>query len=354
MVLNMAKILIVEPLDEETLELYSKKWHKWADAIDYYPCIREDDIANTLCTGRYDALVVRNKEITRAMISKWAASRPSGKLCIVRAGSNISTIDIKAATEFGIAVMNTPGANSYAVAQYIISQFILLSSGHKIEEARADVKNMVMKEKRLYSSHTFAGDTLALIGTGAIGSKVGLIASALGIKVKAYSPALTKERANILNAEYCHSLEEAFAGADLISIQVPFTTFNNSSHPATKNMIDSRHLSLAKKGAKLVNVSRRDVINMNDLVSNIENERFSGVSLDLLRSEIEEIRNSFPSIFNKPSVIITPLIACESPKADKEIAKQSLNKIEQFMNSKFSAKQAINPVFIENARHIDN
>jgi D-3-phosphoglycerate dehydrogenase len=327
----MKKTLIIDHLSEESLTFYKKKWLSKAYSIIYLPEIKEMDIAKELSSGDYDALIVRNKIIDRNSIKSWANAKQNSKLIIVRAGSNISTIDVNSANEFNIEVKNTPGANSSAVAQHIITQLLILSGGAtQTNNANHDVNNNIELDKRIYASHTLSGDTLALIGTGAIGSKVAKIANSLGMHVKAYSPGLTKTRAQDIGATYCQSIQEAVTNANFISVQVPFTLENTNTYPKTYSMINNEVLNLVNDGAKLISVSRRDVINIADLSKALEQGKLSSISFDLLQSEINELKASYPSLFGNPNNIITPLIACESYKADMEIANQSLKKVEEF------------------------
>ena len=121
----MKKILIIEPLLEKVIIHYKQRWINKNYFIDYIADLQEAEISSVLSKGSYDVLIVRNKVISRDIIQNWSVAKENSKLAIVRAGSNISTIDVKAAVEFGVTIMNTPGANSQAVAQYIISQFFI-------------------------------------------------------------------------------------------------------------------------------------------------------------------------------------------------------------------------------------
>ena len=329
----MKKILIVEPLLEESILAYKQKWLNKSYFVDYMPEINQVDILKVIAEGDYDGLIVRNKVIDRNIIHAWRNVKSSSNLIIVRAGSNISTIDTNAAKELNITVQNTPGANSWAVAQYVISQFFMLANNFS-QSVRAahDVNYNIQQDKSLYASPTFVGDKLALIGTGAIGSKISIIAKNLGMNVSAYSPGLTKERALAIGAVYCSTVKEAVADANFISIQVPFTLNDTNNYPKTFGMIDKEVLSLVSDGAKLISVSRRDVINMSDLAQSLSQGKLSNISLDLLLSEINGLKNSHPSVFKEGNVI-TPLIACESHKADMEIAEQALQKVENFLNN---------------------
>lgn len=322
---QMKKILIIDQLDQETIVTLQPGFKS---IIDYKPETSSASIAKELCDNGYDALIVRNKFITQDMIVAWANSKPHNKLCIVRAGSNLSTIDVKTASSYDISVMNTPGANSPAVAQYVIMQLLYLSSPNQTMLACDDIKRGLQRDKSIYANHTLAGDVLALIGTGAIGAIISKIATALGMKVQAYSPNLTASHADSIGATYCSSIEEAFTGANFISVQVPYT-LPPHDHP-TQFIIDKKLLDLAQYGAKLVNISRRDVLNMVDLNEALQTQQIANVSLDLLYSEIEEIRRDFPHVLQSEHNVVTPLIGCESHKAHVAITRQALLKAEDF------------------------
>ena len=339
----MKKLLIVEPLKREIVEEKAKEWCVYDFEIDYYPQTTSDDFIEILAERNYDALIVRNMKINAEIIEKWAKSMPSKKLAIIRAGSNISTIDIKSATEKHIYVMNTPGANSQAVAQFVISQFFLLSNNFRqMNLANNDVKSSISKPKNLYSTHTFNGDKLAIIGTGCIGSRVAQMALGLGIEVQAYSPCFTRDKAAKLGVKFCHTIEEAVSNANYISLQVPFTIEDNATHPKTLGMVNYKLLTLAAPGAKLINVSRCDVVNLNDLEQLIKDGRISGVSLDILSSEVDLVRQKHSNLFNMENILITPLIACESLKADIEITTQALAKAENFLKGEITAADTVN------------
>ena len=345
---KMKKILVIEPLLEEVIELFQKKQ---LYKIDYMPEISESELSSKLCSYKYDALIVRNKNITENIIESWAKVKLGAQLAIVRAGSNISTIDIAAASKYGIAVMNTPGANSQAVAQHIITQLIVLSGNVKQTlAANDDVKADIIKDKHLYRSCTLAGNIISIIGTGAIGSKVARIASSLGMTVKAYSPNFNREKADKIGAIYCKSMEEVVRDAHFISVQVPFTMEDKDEYPKTFDMINKRLLDNLTQGVKLINVSRSLVINPKALSQAIKEERVAGASLDLLSSEIEQLKHISPDLIANQNVIITPLIACESYSADKEIAQQAFLKITSFLDGTLDTKHVINFSSLNNTK----
>ena len=123
----MKKLLIVEPLDKKIVEDKRVEWKKHGFQVDYLPDQGVLELGERLAIGKYDALIVRNMQVTAKAINQWVDAMPLAQLAIIRAGSNISTIDIESATNNSIFVMNTPGANSQAVAQFVVSQLFLLT-----------------------------------------------------------------------------------------------------------------------------------------------------------------------------------------------------------------------------------
>jgi phosphoglycerate dehydrogenase-like enzyme len=341
------KLLIVAPLDEKALQDFRNNWAAKGLELDYQPQLAEERIADVLVAGDYDALIVRNNKISSEVLSRWAAAKQTGKIAVIRAGSNTSTIDVDAATRLGIPVLNTPGANSQAVAQYIIEQLLYHASMGKTERAAQDVKMGIKQDKTLYRHSELRGKTLALIGTRAIGSKVSLLASALGMKVVAYSPNLTEERAESIGATKAASLRDALRQADYVSIQVPYIAQGES---ATHHLLGRKELESLKDGARIVNVSRKDVISTPALISAVQSGKIGGISFDLLQSEIEELKKEFPGLFTEKNVI-TPLIACETAEADQEITTQSLSRVLNYFASTHSrAVSVVNPDFANHDR----
>ena len=331
----MKKLLIIEPLLAIVVNEIKERWAQLSYEIDLLPNIKEQELSSVLCRGNYDALIVRNRVIDRETIEAWTTAKGDSKVAIVRAGSNISTIDIKAARERGVYVMNTPGANSQAVAQFILTQLFILSGNvNKMEKASCDIKSNIRNEKNIYETHTFIGDRLALIGTGAIGSILSKMANSMGMIVQAYSPNLSEQRAVSMGAVNCKTIEEAFTDANYIAVQVPFTVEDTANYQKTFGMINKDLFIKAKRGACIVNVSRADIVNNEDLLALLQSGDLSGASLDILFSEIDKMRAKYPQLFELDNVYITPLIACESEHADREIATQSLMKVEKFFSNK--------------------
>lgn len=340
----MPQILIVESLEDHSLATFAEKRKGEGYEITYEPSISPAEIGSRLVSGNFDALIVRNKVIDRAAIAAWAESNPN-KLCIVRAGSNTSTIDVTAATEHGVAVMNTPGANAQAVAEYIIGQITTLANEGRSREAAQDVRNRTTKDKKTYAAPTLNGKTLALIGTGAIGSKVARVASAWGMIVKGYSPHFTPEKAARMGVMSTSTLEEALADANFVTIQANYP----GNAPV---LINETALGLVHNGAKLVNVSLGNIIEPHVLLRAIDSGKVAGLALDLPAAAIEKLRIDAPALFENQNVAVTPLIACEAPEADAEITNRSLSSIVSYLSNRTqqSSVHVVNPDFINSPR----
>jgi D-3-phosphoglycerate dehydrogenase len=326
----MKQILIADQLDEKIIDQVQKSNTNFN--INFNPEISQEDLLQEIIN--YDGLIVRNRIISSDIIKFWVGSKRSDNLCITRAGSNTSTIDVKEASENGVIVMNTPGANAFAVSQYVIMQLLYLSHIRSIKDSVFDLRNEISRDKKYYKSVSFMGDKLCLIGTGAIGSLVSKIAFSMGMKVMAYSPNLTEERAEKIFATRCKTIEDALDGANIVSIQVPFVKSEGLSN--TFHLLNKERLNLISDRSYLINVSRKDVVEMNGLEELYNSGKFSGIALDLLLTEIKEIKNTNKTIWDKDDVLITPLIATETEKCESILTQRALNQTVEYLKGNIS------------------
>ncbi|MCF7817645.1 MAG: ACT domain-containing protein [Kiritimatiellales bacterium] len=195
------------------------------------------------------ALIVRSEKVTPAIMD----SMPSLKV-IIRAGAGYNTIDTKYARAKGIDVMNTPGANANAVAEEVVA-LMLADARHIIP---ADATTRVGKwEKNKYMGKEITGKTVGIVGFGAIGQLVAKRLSGFDVKVLAYDPFLSAERAKDLGAESA-SLPEVFERCDYVSLHMP-------ENEETRGIINKSLLARMKNGATLINCARSGIINEADL-----------------------------------------------------------------------------------------
>ncbi len=247
------------------------------------------------------ALVVRSEtKVTRKVIEAAPKLRVVG-----RAGVGVDNVDIEAATQHGTVVMNTPGGNTVTTAE--LSFAMLLSLARKVPQAHA---TMVAGkwDRKLFQGAELSGKTLGILGMGRIGTEVAKRAIAFGMRVVAYDPYLTEERAKAIGAEYASSLDQVYIAADFITVHMPVT-------PETKNMLNAAAFVKMKPGVKIVNCARGEIIAENDLIAALESGKVGGAALDVF--VVEPMAADHP--FRKqPNLILTPHLGASTEEAQEK------------------------------------
>ena len=247
------------------------------------------------------ALVVRSEtKVTRKVIEAAPKLRVVG-----RAGVGVDNVDIEAATQHGTVVMNTPGGNTVTTAE--LSFAMLLSLARKVPQAHA---TMVAGkwDRKLFQGSELAGKTLGVLGMGRIGTEVAKRAIAFGMRVIAYDPYLTEERARAIGVDFADSVDRIYTAADFITIHMPVT-------PETKNMLNAAAFTKMKPGVKIVNCARGEIISENDLIAALESNKVAGAALDVF--SIEPLAPDHP--FRKqPNLILTPHLGASTEEAQEK------------------------------------
>lgn len=217
-----------------------------------------------------DAIVVRSaSEVTAEIITN------APKLKVVgRAGVGVDNIDLDAATERGVIVMNTPGGNTIATAELTFTH--LLCTARPIPQANASMKSGKW-DKKAFSGTELYQKTLAVLGLGRIGSEVAKRARAFGMTVLAYDPYLTAARAEQLGVKKVE-LEEAITSADFVTVHMPKTE-------TTENMLNAAAFAKMKKGVRIVNCARGGLINEQDLVQAMRDGIVAAAGMDVFVEE---------------------------------------------------------------------
>ena len=220
--------------------------------------------------GEFDGLGVRSgTKVTAPVFEK------AGKLKVVaRAGIGVDNVDVNEATSRGIVVMNAPGGNTQTTAEHAIS--MMLSLARNIPQATASMR-AGQWEKKAFMGVEIGGKTLGIIGLGQIGRVVASRAQGLGMKVIATDPYITKEVAATLGVELV-LMDDLLANSDFISLHVPRLE-------ETKNLIRSATLQKMKKGVRLINCARGDVVNLDDLAEALSKGYVAGAALDVFPQE---------------------------------------------------------------------
>lgn len=260
-------------------------------------------------------LGIRSKtQITANVLAAAKKLQAIGCFCI---GTN--QVDLKTATEQGVAVFNAPYSNTRSVAELVIGLSVMLIRRIPDKNVAAH-KGIWMKEAT--GSFELRGKTMAIVGYGSIGTQVSVLAEAMGMKVLYYD---VETKLPIGNAEQVRSLKELFSKADIITLHVP-------SNKSTENMINKETLQYAKKGAIFLNYARGEVVELNDLKEALESGHLSGAAVDVFPVEPEKNGAAFSTPLQLlPNVILTPHIGGSTEEAQHNIGLDVSSKMLNFL-----------------------
>ncbi len=260
------------------------------------------------------AMVVRSEtKVTRKVIE---AAR---KLKVVgRAGVGVDNVDVEAATQRGIVVMNTPGGNTVSTAELACS--MLMALARKIPQAHASMKAGDWNRKAFQGTELH-NKTLGILGMGRVGSEVARRAIAFGMRVVAYDPYLSLSRAKALQVELLEHVEELYARADFITIHV-------SLSDETRNMINAAAFARMKKGVRIVNCARGGIINEADLLAALQAGQVAGAALDVY--ETEPLPKESP-LRAHPQIIMTPHLGASTEEAQENVGIEVAEAITDFL-----------------------
>jgi D-3-phosphoglycerate dehydrogenase len=247
------------------------------------------------------ALLVRSEtKVTRKVIEAAPKLRVVG-----RAGVGIDNVDVEAATQHGVVVMNTPGGNTVTTAE--LSFAMLLALARKVPQAYTSMTSGKW-DRKLFQGTELLGKTLGILGMGRIGSEVAKRALVFGMRVIAYDPYLTEERAKALGAEFADSVDDVYRVADFITVHMPVT-------PETKHMLNAAAFTKMKPGVRLVNCARGEIISENDLMAALESGKVAGAALDVFA--VEPLPADHP-YRKQPNVILTPHLGASTQEAQEK------------------------------------
>ena len=297
------KVLVCDPVHEDGIKILKDAGFE----VDVNPNISYEELKEKV--RDYNVLVVRSRtKVTREIIEAGENLRVVG-----RAGAGIDNIDVEAAKEKGIIVLNTPEAPAIAVAE--LTMGLLLSLARQIPRADRSMKEGKWAKKE-FKGWQLNGKTFGIVGLGHIGEKVARLAKAFGMKILITkrtppSPEILKE----LEAEFV-PLDELLRRSDIISLHVPLT-------PQTRHMIGEREIQLMKNGAFIINTSRGAVIDEKALFNALKSGKLGGAALDVY--EIEPPRDY--SLMRLPNIVCTPHIGAQTVEAQRAAATLLAQKI---------------------------
>ena len=264
---------------------------------------------------------------------------------IARAGAGVNNIPVEECSELGIPVFNTPGANANAVKEIVLAALLMSSRGlfqganfvNSIEESnQEELKPLIESGKKSFKGRELTGGTLGVVGMGAIGSKVADMGVMLGMNVIGYDPAITVEAAWKLpnKVERKESIEDVFKESDYISLHVP-------ANDKTKGLINSDLLKKAKKGLRLINFARDEIVVSKDIIESLDKNILSKYITDF--ADLDLISRA--KIAN--DVIILPHIGASTSQAEENCSVMAAEQLDDFLNNG-NIKNSVNfPELIE-------
>ena len=264
---------------------------------------------------------------------------------IARAGAGVNNIPVEECSELGIPVFNTPGANANAVKEIVLAALLMSSRGlfqganfvNSIEESNQDeLKPLIESGKKSFKGRELTGGTLGVVCMGAIGSKVADMGVMLGMNVIGYDPAITVEAAWKLpnKVERKESIEDVFKESDYISLHVP-------ANDKTKGLINSDLLKNAKKGLRLINFARDEIVVSKDIIESLDKNILSKYITDF--ADLDLISRAKTA----NDVIILPHIGASTSQAEENCSVMAAEQLDDFLNNG-NIKNSVNfPELIE-------
>jgi D-3-phosphoglycerate dehydrogenase len=280
--------------------------------VDFQPSLGKDKDKLAEIIGNYDGLAIRSAtKVTPKILEQAKNLRVIG-----RAGIGVDNVDIPAATAKGVIVMNTPFGNSITTAEHAITMMLALAR----EIPQADSSTQAGKwEKNRFMGVEITGKTLGVIGCGNIGSIVADRAQGLKMKVIAYDPFLSPERAADLSVEKVE-LDELLRRADFITLHTPLTD-------KTRNIIDAAALAKTKKGVRIINCARGGLVDEQALRAALDSGHVAGAAFDVFTVE-PATENP---LFGHPNVICTPHLGASTSEAQENVALQIAEQMSDYL-----------------------
>jgi D-3-phosphoglycerate dehydrogenase len=302
------RVLISDALSPAAVQIFKDRGVE----VDFQPDLGQDKEKLAAAIDGFDGLAIRSATKVTAKLLEQA----KGLKVIGRAGIGVDNVDIPAATARGIIVMNTPFGNSITTAEHAIT--LMLSLARQIPEADTSTRAGKWEKNKFLGVEIF-GKTLGVIGCGNVGSIVADRAIGLKMKVIAYDPFLSAERALDLGVEKVE-LDELWQRADFITLHTPLTD-------RTRNIINADTLKLTRKGVRLINCARGELVDEAALAAALKSGHVAGAAIDVFA---EEPATSSP-LFGLPNVVCTPHLGASTVEAQENVALQVAEQMSEYL-----------------------
>ncbi|MGB6534339.1 MAG: phosphoglycerate dehydrogenase [Xanthobacteraceae bacterium] len=302
------RVLISDALSPAAVQIFRDRGVE----VDFQPALGKDKEKLAAAINGFDGLAIRSATKVTAKLLEQA----KGLKVIGRAGIGVDNVDIAAATARGIIVMNTPFGNSITTAEHTIT--LLLALARQIPEADASTRSGKWEKNKFLGVEIF-GKTLGIIGCGNVGSIVADRAIGLKMKVVAYDPYLSAERAVDLGVEKVE-LDELWRRADFITLHTPLTE-------RTRNIINAETLKLSKKGVRIINCARGELVDEAALCAALKSGHVAGAAIDVFAEEPA----TKSALFALPNVVCTPHLGASTLEAQENVALQVADQMSNYL-----------------------
>jgi len=304
----MPKVLISDKMNKLAEDIFRNR----GVDVDVKTGLKPEELKAII--GAYDGLAIRSSTtVTQEILDAATNLKVVG-----RAGIGVDNVDIKAATNKGVIVMNTPFGNSITTAEHAIAMMFALA--RDIPQA-SESTHLGKWEKNKFMGVELYNKTLGLIGCGNIGSIVADRAIGLKMNVLAYDPFLSDEKAVELGVKKVE-LDELFANADFITLHVP-------KNEKTKNIINKDAIAKMKKGVRIINCARGGLINESDLKDALDSGHVAGAALDVF--DIEPATKETTPLLGHEKIICTPHLGASTDEAQVNVAIQVAEQLSDFL-----------------------
>lgn len=312
------KVLITDKINE-----VAGKFFDGIAQVDFLPTMTEDELAEKI--AEYDALMIRSQ----SKVTKKILENATNLKIIGRAGVGVDNVDVDAATEKGIIVVNSPEGNTTAAAEHTIA--LMLAMARHIPSAAISTIQGKWERSKFTGSEVFQ-KTLGIIGLGKIGARVAKVALSLGMKVLVYDPYTSKEYIESIGCKYAAHLDDFWGECDFITVHVPKTR-------ETAYLINKNTLNRMKKGVRLINCARGGIIDEAALKEAIEEGQVAAAAIDVF--EGEPINPENPLLSCNGDIILTPHLGASTEEAQLNVAIDVAEQIAEVLKGG-SAKSAVN------------
>ena len=302
------KVLISDSLSDAAVQIFRDR----GIDVTFEPGLGKDKDALAARIGEFDGLAIRS---ATKVTDKLLEAAPNLKV-VGRAGIGTDNVDKEAASRRGVIVMNTPYGNMITTAEHAIA--LMFAVARQIPEANAST-HAGLWEKSRFMGVELSGKTLGVIGAGNIGGIVCDRARGLRMKVVAYDPFLSPERATKLGVEKVE-LDDLLARADFITLHVPFTE-------QTKNILSRENIAKTKPGVRIVNCARGGLVDEAALADALRDGHVAGAAFDVFA--VEPATDS--PLFNMPNVVVTPHLGAATTEAQENVALQIAEQMSDYL-----------------------